>query len=56
MGKEEHENFIRKRVLTSKGKKNTKESIVTIQAPRDVDFLERLFIVGKNNCKCWACR
>ena len=42
---EEKDNFIRKRVSTIKGKKNTKESIVTSQAPKGEDFLEKLLII-----------
>ena len=43
--REEKENFIRKRVLTSKGEKHTKENIITNQAAKDEDFLEKLLIV-----------
>ena len=42
---EEKENFIRKRALTSKWDKNTKENIITNQAPKNEDFLEMLLSV-----------
>ena len=40
--KEEKENFIGKRALTSKAEKNTKVSIITGQTPRDVQSLSRV--------------
>ena len=56
MRREEKEIFIRKRVLISKGKKNTKESTMTSQVLKCIDFLEKLLIVfRKNNYNYWLC-
>ena len=43
--KEEKENYIRKRVLTSREAKNIEENITTNQVLKNVDFLEKLPIV-----------
>jgi len=43
--REEKEIFLRKRALTSKGKKNIKENIITNQVLKGVDSLEKLLNV-----------
>ena len=54
---EEKENFIRKKALTSKGKRNIKENIITNQTLKTCRFFRKATYcpVGKNNCKWWAC-
>ena len=55
---EEKGNFIRKRALISKKKINIEQNIITNQASTNADFFRKVAYcaVGKNNCKCWACK
>ena len=50
--------FLRKRALTSKGEKNTKDSIIRSTVPKGVDFFRKVVYrpTEKKSYKCWACK
>ena len=55
--KEERENSIRRRVLTSREAKNIEKKYYNKTSPKKRRFFRKAAYcpAGKNNCKCWAC-
>ena len=52
------ENFIRKKALISRVARNIQKNIVTNQVLNNEDFFRKAAYcpIGKNKCKCQACR